>query len=556
MATIKGATNYCKNPSFETNTSFWFSSGGITALSRVTTSPWVGDYCGEVTKNSTTNPYFEMDQGTGYMPVSSGDDCFYAIRLKGQSSSHTFHLETVFYTSGGTETHKTVHPTTNLSTDWQTFRVSNTAVAGDARTILRVWCDAGLSIGAKLWVDGVDVRKNGQTDTYIDGDQGALYAWSGTAHATTSVRSDVAVQESTGTGGAIDMSAFLYRSNRAGDRLENLSGDIIEGEVTFDQESEIKMSFKGKIRDITELSAYEDYVIPVLRLAYADGTEVEEQLGHYIVVPAQRRYTYTSTEGDIDGRGLEWILSIDQFSKGFTAPAHVDYIAVVRGILSDMGFTNVHIPLSGKTLPKKRHWKADTTKAEVINALLDACNYTPIYTGRDGAFRSRPLPNTHTTQPAVTYDAAGLGAELVGTITEDPDMTNFANRVIVLAEDAQRNQIRAVATNSNPASPTSTVRLGFTKTITHTSKNINNSTDALALAKRMLERASRHLVKLQIETLPDPARNPYEVYTIRARQDGGNYVAFGTYACTGWTIGFTPQQGSMKHKVERLQIYE
>ena len=556
MATIKGATNYCKNPSFETNTTSWFSSGGITALSRVTTSPWVGDYCGEVTKTSTTNPYFEMDQGTGYMPVSTGDDCFYSVRLKGQSSSHTFHLETVFYNSAGTETHKTVWPSQNLSTNWKTFRVADSAVSGDARTILRVWCDAGLPTSSKLWVDGVDVRKNAQTDTYIDGDQGPLYTWSGTAHASTSVRTDVDVQESVGTGGVIQMQAFLFRSNRAGDRLEDISDDIIEGQVTYDQESEIKMSFKGKIKDVTQLTAYEDYVIPVLNLQYADGTEVEAQIGHYIIVPAQRRHTYTSTEGDIDGRGLEWLLTLDEFDKSFTVNAGVDYVTAVRGILSDMGFRNVHIPLSGKTLPKKRTWKADTKKIEVINALLDACNFTPIYTSRDGAFRSRPLPNIYNTEPAVTYDAAGLGAELTGVITEDPDMTNFANKVIVMAEDAQRNTIRAVAINNNPASNTSTVKLKFTKSITHTSKNINNATDALALAKRMLERASRHLVKLSIETLPDPTRNPFEVYTIRARQEGGAYVAFGNYACTGWTIGFTPQQGSMKHKVERLEIYE
>ncbi len=221
-----------------------------------------------------------------------------------------------------------------------------------------------------------------------------------------------------------------------------------------------------------------------------------------------------------------------------------------------MDLPNINIPLSGKTVPKKRGWKAGTKKIEVVNSLLDAAGYTPLFSGRDGSLRAFKLRNMHRTQPAVVYDAAGVGSDLVGVITETPDMTNFANRFIVLAEDAQRNVIRVIVRNDNQASPTSIPRLGFTKTRTHTSKNINNEADARELATRMLERASRHLVKLEIETLPDPSRNPYEVYTIRARQDSGEYAAFGNYACTGWTIGFTPQQGSMKHKVERLEIYE
>ena len=554
MATISGSTNKCINPSFETNTTGWSATNAT--LAQDTTDAWVGSACAKITVTSVASePRLEMT-GTTRPTVAANDNVTVHIRVKAPAG-RTLYLRLEHRDAGNVVVSTTDSSNLTATGSWQKIIVSAemTSTTVKLQPSLRLKT-AGAVVGDVVRLDGVDIRVNDNYDTYIDGDQGSLYSWSGIVHASTSIRASTTSQESTGTGGVIEMKAFLYRSNKAGDRLENLSEDVIEGEVTFDQESEIKMSFKGKIQDITELTAYEDYVIPVLRLTYADGTQVEEQLGHYIVVPATRRHTYTSTEGDIDGRGLEWLLTLDEFEKGHTVNAGVDYVTAVRGILTDMGFRNIHIPLSGKTLPKKRHWKSQTKKVEVINDLLDACNYTPIYTGRDGAFRSRPLPNTHATQPAVTYDAAGLGSELVGTITETPDMTNFANRVIVLAEDAQRNQIRAVATNANPASPTSTVRLGFTKTITHTSKNLNNSTDALALAKRMLERASRHLVKLEIETLPDPARNPYEVYTIRARQDSGDYAAFGNYACTGWTIGFTPQQGSMKHKVERLEIYE
>jgi hypothetical protein len=554
VATISGSTNACVNPSFETNVTGWTGTNGT--LAQDTTDGWVGSACAKLTVTSVaTEPRIDMT-GATRPNVTGNDNVTVHARIKAPAG-RTVYLRLDYRDSGNVSVGTTDGPNVVATGDWQKLVVSGEVIPSSVKLQPSIRLKtSGAVVGDVVKYDGIDVRVNDNYDTYIDGDQGSLYAWTGTAHASSSQRVSTTSKESTGTGGVIQMKSFLYRSNRAGDRLENLSGDIIEGEVTFDQESEIKMSFKGKIRDITELTAYEDYIIPVLRLTYADGTQVEEQIGHFIIVPAPRRYTYTSTEGDIDGRGLEWLLTLDEFDKAFTVNAGVDYVTAVRGLLSDLGFTNIHIPLSGKTLPKKRSWKTGTKKIEVINALLDSCNYTPIYTGRDGAFRARPLPNTHTIQPSVTYDAAGLGSELVGTITETPDMTNFANKVIVLAEDAQRNQIRAVAINKNPASPTSTVRLKFTKSITHTSKNLNNSADAQALAKRMLERANRHLVKLEIETLPDPTRNPYEVYTIRARQEGGDYVAFGNYACTGWTIGFTPEQGSMKHKVERLEIYE
>jgi hypothetical protein len=552
MASLAGAKNWVTNPSFEIDLGGWDSTG-VTNFIRVDTEEWVGDYSAKATMSGS--PAYITLSNTNRVHVETQDEVAYAIRIHSESSSHYAFIETVFYNSGGTVTHTISHPEVQLSTGWTTLKAFDTAVAGDVETNLRVHYGTGLVNGEHLWFDGCEIRRNEQLDTYIDGDQGSIYDWSGTAHDSTSLRADIIEKVSIGTGGVIHMSAELYRSNKNGDRLENISEDLIEGEVTFSADAEVHMNFTAKIRDITELSAYEDYVIPVLRLQYAGGSVTEEQVGHYIVVPAARRYSQTSTEGTVDGRGLEWLLTMDEYSKGYSISAGNDFSLEVRNCLRQADIRKFNIPNSGKTVPKKRTWDPGTKRIKVINDLLDSAGYHPIHMARDGRLTSFKIPNVKHAEPAVMYDT-GSRSDIVGVVTETPDMENFANRMVVLAEDAERDTIRVIQRNDNQASPVSIPRLGFTKTKTHTSKNLNNEADARELCSRMLERAARHLVKLEIETVPDPTRNPYEVYTLRIQQDSDQYIAFGNYACTGWTLGFSPGQGSMKHTVERLEIYE
>lgn len=557
MATLAGAKNWVSNPSFETNLTGWSKGSGISTFIRVDNEEWVGDYCCKITK-SGANAYLTMS-AAARVAVQTQDDCYYAVRIKAASASHTAVIYSLFYDSGGSNVRFTDHGEVTLSTGWTTLTGYDRTQAGEVSTAIYIKFGAAMADGTDLWIDGAEIRKNQPLDTYIDGDQGSIYSWNGTAHASTSNRADVTAQEVIGTGGVINMTAKLYRSNKKAQLLENISEDLIEGEVRFDEQNEIHMAFKAKIRDITELDAYSDWVVPVLRLQYAGGSITEERLGHFIVVPATRRYSQGSTEGDIDGRDATWLLTIDEFSKGYSIGAGNDFCLEVRNILRAMDMPLVSIPNSGKTVPRKRTWEPGTKKLKVVNDLLDSAGFYPLHATRDGYLRSFQMLNLHDAEPDVFYSSSTTASQLrgiTGVVIETPDMENFANRMVVVAEDAERNTIRVIERNDNTASPVSIPRLGITKTKTHVSKNINNATDARELCKRMLERAARHLVKLEINTVPDPRRNPYEVYLLQIDQSDGTNVATGKYACTGWTIGFKPNQGAMKHSVERLQIYQ
>lgn len=571
MGTLTGNRNYILNPSAENNVTDGFSalvnSGGGTGatVARDATTSYVGNASFKFLSGTSTTA-----NGFAYIEqiidgLSAKNVYSFSARTRNSQSVGVPYIEVRWYSGAAgtgsllqTDTQQQAFGTffnSDISTVLAMYGLLSPSSAVSARVRIGYIVSVNNATTCAIWFDGV-LFNDGTKTTYIDGDQGANYSWDGTAHNSTSRRGTITYQDSVGTGGLISLKAIMYRSNKAGDKLEDISDDIMEGQVVFDQNSEIKLSFTGKLRDISKLTPYTDFIIPVLQLTYADATVVEEPIGHYILVPATRRSTFASTDGDIDGRGIEWLLSIDEFSKGYKILSGNDFCAEVRSILRAMDLNNFSIPNSGKTVPKKRTWEPGTKKVDVVNALLDSAGFVPIFSGRDGQLRSFVQPSLYRTEPAVLYDAAGRGSDLVGIITETPDMTNFANRVVVIANDAKRDTIRAIARNDNPASPTSIPTLGFTKTITHESHNINNLTDARELATRLLERASRHLIKLEIETLPDPQRNPYEVYTINARQDNGTYAATGNYACTGWTIGFTAAQGSMKHKVERLEIYQ
>src|SRR5690606_31421430 len=101
---------------------------------------------------------------------------------------------------------------------------------------------------------------------------------------------------------------------------------------------------------------------------------------------------------------------------------------------------------------------------------------------------------------------------ITGQIQQEDDWTRFANQVVLVVSNPSHEPMSAVATNADPDSPVSTVRLG--RTITKRI-DVDGAPSLQALqerARRELEAASSMYQRMTLITQVDPRHQPDHVY--------------------------------------------
>ena len=177
-------TNFIINPSFETGTTGWSAWAGAT-LTQTGTENYIGSYALRITHvDSTTSgafiSYTIATAGTytasaylrSYTGTDVGDNCSLLMRFT--------------YTDASTEDTSYNHTITD---EWT--RISVTATTNGAKTLssITVYLRDLLSGAAHYtMVDAVQLENTSYATAYCDGSLGSGHSWSGTAHASSSIR--------------------------------------------------------------------------------------------------------------------------------------------------------------------------------------------------------------------------------------------------------------------------------------------------------------------------------------------------------------------------------
>lgn len=195
-------TNRATNPSFETNTAGWTASAGS------------GPGAVQIVRD-LTRAYVGGASGRADFPAANQDRLITLANLSGLTLTGVPHVAygrfKVWLALGKTipqvlfrwqYTDATVASiaTNNIAGtgDWQDVSIGPLA-SNPAKTVQSLNFYVGFNVSApaapwSAYYDAVDIRiDDGPVDTYIDGDQGAAYAWTGTPHASTSRRTDTLV---------------------------------------------------------------------------------------------------------------------------------------------------------------------------------------------------------------------------------------------------------------------------------------------------------------------------------------------------------------------------
>jgi hypothetical protein len=340
------------------------------------------------------------------------------------------------------------------------------------------------------------------------------------------------------SGGAIKVQGQVFRSNKNNDKLDELTSYVLNGTATLDINQPVPWTFQADITTPSILTPYVDCLMPILTLTYPDGSTKSGQIGLFMVMPSPQTSTALITTGKIDGRGLEWMLSVDSVTDVYNVNSGVDYLTAVADVIATTGITRYSLPPSGVLTPGPFSWKHGTSKLQIVNELLAAAGYYPITSDRTGRLISWPTPDLTTVAPSVTYTS--YGGQVVDAVEIQPLLDRFCNKVLVIANDAKRHIITTVLTNNNPANPTSTVALGITIMKVLQMPKAATQTQTDIMGHRLLDEGSAIYQQIKIRVLPDPLRDPREVVDMDVVDNNNVQIANANYACIGLTQGFTP----------------
>jgi len=188
-------TNLITNPSFETNANSW-SNAFFSNIARTNvTSAVYGSYCASATATTTGDTGRGTPTGASGMPVTAEKDYTFSVYSKAATTGREIFFNFYWYNAGNSliQTDTTEVLGTD-STSWQRFSATRTAPVGAVRgAVFIIW---KATANAEVhYFDCAMYEQASQVNPYFDGSIVATdtmnYAWTGTAHASTSTASGI-----------------------------------------------------------------------------------------------------------------------------------------------------------------------------------------------------------------------------------------------------------------------------------------------------------------------------------------------------------------------------
>lgn len=276
-----------------------------------------------------------------------------------------------------------------------------------------------------------------------------------------------------------------------------------------------------------------------------DGTRwVEWPQGVFLMSTPTRRLAQSGVVLlEVEAYDQLQVWSDDLVADRFTATEGDRYTEVVSGILGNI---DKNITPSTLILPVSKEWEPGTSRLQIMNDLLQAINYEPLFFDEMGVAIARP------------YSApADRAVEYVYRDDEDSvklpepqqtlDLFSIPNKWVVVVSDADRPALRAEYTNDNPASPTSTLTRGRTITDFRTEQEAADQATLDALVARLAAEASQIFEHVEFQTAIMPMHSHNDVYTFAE----GGLTLDAKYSETAWDMPLQAGQ-PMQHQIRRV----
>lgn len=252
--------------------------------------------------------------------------------------------------------------------------------------------------------------------------------------------------------GRLDRFEYLRVSldGRVLGRLSNITG----GQISENLNTGLKAS--GVITAVGGLDVGND-LVRIELVSTLDGEEARVALGTFFVATPVAQVTDTAVTVDADLYSTLLVLDEGAVQATYSIPAGTNALAHARALVEAVGLTVIADDSSAITTVAST-FEAGTSYLEIVNHLLDFAGFGSAQPDGYGRVVMRPYADPTSRQPIWTFTDAD-GSSMLPELEDELDWFHTPNVVVVTMSNEEEGLI-AVAKNTNPASPTSTVSRG------------------------------------------------------------------------------------------------
>lgn len=256
---------------------------------------------------------------------------------------------------------------------------------------------------------------------------------------------------------------FAYRAcDSSGNELRDLTVESCKVENN-DLADKSKRTCQVTLARTSPFDQLSELFRPYVTLLLPGGGFATWCMGTFLLSSATGSVLTAAGESSSSFVGYDRLLVLDEdkLTDRLVVAAGAVVTTQVASILTGAGLPSTSVVASAKTLPAPLEWEPGTPKLTVVNALLSAIGYRSLYADELGTPVATPYVDP-ASAPVVWAYAADRSSVIVPGVDVTLDLFNVPNRWVAYVSEPDRPPLTSVYTNTNPASPTSTVNRGRT----------------------------------------------------------------------------------------------
>ena len=307
---------------------------------------------------------------------------------------------------------------------------------------------------------------------------------------------------------------FRYDLLDSSNVFKRTLNNVLFGHVENNALADIKRIAQFTLTDDTTINFLVDRIQPWCLVKMSDGNFVEWPLGVFLMSSPKRRALATgSVIREVDAYDLLQILMDDMVADRYTVTAGTNYIVALKTLLDSAGLTSQNLTSTTSVLPASLDWAPGESKLRIANDLLGAINYKSLTIDETGRAVAQPyvLPSLRASD--YMYEDNDLSV-IFPEVEQFLDLFGVPNKWVRVVSEADQAVITSTYTNSNTASPTSTVNRGRTIVDFGTETGVDQATLDAKVQRAAFE-ASQVYEGVELETAIMPMHSDADMITLK-----------------------------------------
>lgn len=309
--------------------------------------------------------------------------------------------------------------------------------------------------------------------------------------------------------------SFRYELLDAGNVfVQDLPDTVLAGRVSMNWLADIKRTAMITVRERGEIDFLSDRIKPYVRLRippYGTDDYVEWPQGVFLLSSPKRNVD----EQGVITREVECYDALKVFldekvDTRYTVAVGASYTATISTLLGNIPKS---VAPSTKTLVTAKEYEPGTTKLKIINDLASAINFESLSFDEDGVAIVQPYRDPSGRAEEYVY-SADRDSLILPNVDEEIDLFDVANRWTLVVSDPDRPPLTSTYTNTDPASPTSTIGRQRIITDFRTEEDAPDLATLNAKVQRLAFEASQVYQAIDFTTGMMPIHSGNDVYRI------------------------------------------